>query len=144
MKILAVNAELHIFAGEVDWARPLRLQILFGDGAALRLRGSGDGEGLVVDRLPLEPPMDMGEYGRTDIFEITDRLEPALRHDVVGEPVAIRNPAGRLIGLALPCPDGEQFCIWINGDEFHWGPETALKEDYWPDSAIPALAGPLD
>lgn len=143
MKILAVEAELHIFADEVNWARPLRLRILFGDGTALRLRCSGDGEGLIVERLPLEPPMDMGEYGRTDIFDITDRLEPALKHEAIGEPRTIRSPAGRLIGLALPRPHGAPFCIWINGDEIRWGPQGALREDDWVDGGIPALAGPF-
>ena len=144
MKSVAVIAELHIFDGEADWKRPVRLQIRYGGGPALRLLGAGDGEGLVVDRLPLEPPVDMGEYGRTDIFDITDRLGPALQREAVGEPVAIRNPARRLIGLALPQPDGRHFCIWFAGDEFRWGSAAELEDDYRPDGETPSLGGPLE
>ena len=143
MKIIAVKAELHIFSGEVNWARPLRLQICLADGGAFRLRIAGDGGGLVVERLPLEPPLDMGEYGRTGIFDFTDRLGPATTLEAIGEPLAIRNRAGLLIGLALPRTGGERFCIWVNGDEFRWGPEDALKEDYWPGGRPPALSGSL-
>lgn len=139
MKILAVMAELHIVSDEANWARPIRLRICSADGTALRLQVAGDGEGLIVDDLPLEPPMDLGEYGRTEIFDVTDRLEPALKHETVGEPVAIRNRGGRLIGLAWPRPDGEHLCIWINGDEIRWGTEARLKEDYWADGRTPRL-----
>lgn len=139
MKIVAVKAELHISGDEVYWARPIRLLICIADGADLRLRAAGDGEGLIVDNLPLEPPMDLGEYGRTEIFDITDRLEPALKQEAIGEPLAIRNPAGRLIGLALPRLDGEQFCIWINGDEIRWGSEAGLKADYRVGGPTPRL-----
>lgn len=143
MGLLAIKAELHIFDEEVGWAHPLRLQLLFPDGTALRLRIPGDGEGLILDRLPLEPPMDLEEYGRTGIFDITDRLDPALRRCAAGDPLAVRNAAGRLVGLALPGRDREPFCIWINMDEFRWGSPGALAEDYWPDETTPVIAGPL-
>ena len=139
MRIVAVMAEIHIFGDEANWASPIRLRICSADGTALRLQIAGDGEGLIVDGLPLEPPMDLGEYGRTEIFDVTDRLDPALRHETLGEPVAIRNRAGRLIGLAWPRPEGEHFCIWINGDEIRWGTEGRLEGDYWPDEQVPTL-----
>lgn len=142
MKIVAVTAELYIFGDEVDWERPIRLLVRSADGAALRLQAAGDGEGLIVEDLPLEPPMDLGEHGRTGIFDVADRLEPALRREALGEPVAIRNRAGRLIGLAWLRPRGERFCIWINGDEIRWGTEARLKEDYWADGRTPRLDGP--
>ncbi|HYI41171.1 MAG TPA: hypothetical protein VE053_12720 [Allosphingosinicella sp.] len=143
MKILAINAELHIIAGRTNWKEPLRLQICFTDGSTLRLGVSGDGEGLILDRLPLEPPMDLEEHGRTETFDFTDRLEPTLKGVLIGEPAAIRSSAGRLIGLAVPRPGGEPFCIWINGDAFRWGPQAGIEEDYWVDDDIPALGGPL-
>jgi hypothetical protein len=143
MKIAAVLAELHIFSDEVNWRHPLRLQIRFEDGTTLRLRISGNGEELLLDRLLLEPPMDMAEAGRTDSLDFTDRLDPALKHQALGEPLAIHNQRGMLVGLALPQSDGERFCVWINGDEFRWGPEAALEEDYWPDGWTPAVDGPF-
>lgn len=143
MKILAIKAELHIFAGRVRWAQPLRLQICFADGSTLRLGVAADGEGLVVDRLPLDPPADLDEYGRTDIFDVTASLDPKLKDEDVGKPMAIRNSGGRLVGLSLPHQSAESFCLWINGDEIRWGREGSLEEDCWPDGATPAPTGPL-
>ncbi|HEX8192088.1 MAG TPA: hypothetical protein VF552_04245 [Allosphingosinicella sp.] len=144
MELSAVTAELHVFDGEVKWATPIRLAISFADGSHLRLSGAGDGQTLCVDRQQLEPPVDMGEYGRTAIFDLTDRLDATLRSAVVGSPVAIRLPSDQLVGLALPREVGDSFCVWIDGDEFHWGTEGELMRHEWLPGEQPVLAGNLD
>jgi hypothetical protein len=143
MKLNAVEAELHVFHGEVKWATPIRLAISFADGSRLRLSGAGDGETLLVDRERLEPPLDMEEYGRTATFDVTDRLDPTLRSAVIGDPIAIRRPSDQLVGLALPRENGEAFCVWIDGDEFHSGSEGDLKRHDWLPGEEPALDGNL-
>ena len=143
MRIAAVRAELHIFGGKANFARPLRLAVSFDDGSLVRLRGSGDGEGMIVDRLPLEQPMDMEEYGRTATFDITDRLDRSLGGAAIGGLLAIRNPDGKLTGVALSREGREQFCIWIDGDEFHWGPASALESQDWMAGSEPENRGSI-
>jgi len=143
MRIAAVSAELHVFDEKVNFACPIRLAVSFVDGSVMRLRGSGDGEGLIVDRLPLEEPMDMAQYGRTATFDFTDRMDGTLRGTVIVETLAIRNPSGKLIGLAITREMREPFCIWIDGDEFHWGPLSALRSHDWLAGSEPEIEGPL-
>ena len=143
MRITAISAELHVFDEKVNFAKPIRLAVSFDDGSFIRLRGSGDGEGLVVDRLPLEAPMDMEEIGRIATFDFTDELDRSLRGAVIVGSLAIRNPDGKLIGLAVTREIGESFCIWIDGDEFHWGPVFALMSHDWLAGSEPEIKGPL-
>jgi hypothetical protein len=142
MKITAVDAELHVFEEQVNWDQPIRLAVRFEDGSHLRLRCSGDGDKLIADRLPLEEPFDMGEAGRTEIFEFTDRLDARLRGARADHLMAIID-AGQLIGFAVRLTGEEHFCFWVHDDEFYWGSETALKNDHWIEGRDPHVGGPL-
>lgn len=134
MKIASISAELHAFEGHVNYDEPLRLAVDFDDGSSIRLCGIGDGEGVILDRLPLEEPMDFEECGRTAIFDVTERLDETLRNAEIQELLAIRNPSNKLIGLALSREGNEPFCIWMDGDEFHWGVTSVLFGWAWaPD-----------
>jgi len=57
--------------------------------------------------------------------------------------LAIRNPERKLIGVALSRENREQFCIWIDGDEFHWGPASALRNHDWLTGWEPEIERPL-
>ena len=140
MKLAAIHADLHVFDGEVNFGAPLRLLLRFKDGAQLRLQVAGDGEGMVLDRLPLEAPFDMGECGRVDRFDVTARLFPALAGAPIERLRAIDIRAGKRIGLALCRAGGEAFCFWVDGDAFHWGTASALAAWSWPPGEAPAIA----
>ncbi len=142
MKITSVDAELHVFEEQVNWDQPIRLAMRFEDGSHLRLKRSGDGDMLIGDWLPLEEPCDMGEAGRTEIFEFTDRLDERLRGAQADDLMAI-NDAGRLIGIAVPLRHDEPFCFWVHDDEFYWGSEMALKNDFWIEGRDPQVGGTL-
>jgi hypothetical protein len=142
MKITAVDAELHVFDEEVNWTQPIRLSLKFEDGSHLRLGHSGNGDRLVIDRLPLEKPLDMGEAGRTEIIDFTNRLDDRLR-GVPSDALTAIKDAGQLIGFAVRYEAGELFCFWVHDDEFYWGSEATLKNDHWVEGHEPQLDGPL-
>lgn len=129
MKIVSVRADLHVFDGVVNHAEPIRLALEFEGCPPLRLCLSGDGEGFILDRLPLEGPLEMDEFGRIETFEIGGRLGLVGRE--VERLLSIRLPGGKLAGLALDGGDRAPFCIWNDGDTFHWGDEAALNRHDW-------------
>jgi hypothetical protein len=139
MILASIQAELHIF-GVPNYDHPLRLLLRFEDGVQLRLRLAGDGAGMVLDPLPLETPFDMGESGRVDRFDVTARLFPALAGATIVRLRSIATPAGRCVGLALCGREGDTFCFWVDGDEFHWGPASALAAWDWLPGEAPAIA----
>lgn len=144
MRILSVSAELHVFGAHVNYEEPLRFAVNFDDGSLIRLRGMGDGEGVIIDRLPLEKPMDFEEYGRTATFDVTERLDETLRNSEVHELLAIRSPSSKLIGLALARDGAEHFCIWMDGgDEFRWGPESVLTNWTWAPGGDGKIGGAI-
>ena len=147
MRISKFESGLQVCDGRVDWSRPIRLAVRFDDGSNLRLQVGGDGRTLVVDRDEQELAFDLGEFGRFGTHEIANRVDPTLRNAAVGEPIGIRDRAGRLIGMALPRPETEAFCIWVDGDEFYWGPESSLVAYEWPEGVEPlekAIFQPTD
>jgi hypothetical protein len=136
MLIAHIQAELHVFEEVVDYAKPIRILITFDNGTFLRLRPGGDGEELVVDRLPLEDPVNMGKYGSTEIIDVTECSFKILKGASVGPPLAIRNLRGKLIGIALLRSGNDLFCVWINDDEFHWGDFDLLTEEMKSFSSV--------
>ncbi|MFL6843662.1 MAG: hypothetical protein ACJ8ER_02135 [Allosphingosinicella sp.] len=119
MKLSAILADLHVFEGQVNWAKPLRLALVFDDGSSLRLDVGAEGETLIVDRLPLEGPIDMDDYGRVEVHDITHLLGAGLGRIEAGPPVVVRDEAGRAIGVSVPLVGRETLCFWADGDELH-------------------------
>ena len=76
MRIAAILAELHVFGGEANFSRPLRLAVSFDDGSLVRLRGSGDGEEMIVD--DSRRTHGHGRIRPDRDIDITDRLDRSL------------------------------------------------------------------
>lgn len=140
MKLCAVDADLHSYEGKVNWPEPASLALSFDDGSRLRLGVGGDGATLRIDRLPLEGPIDMEEYGRVEVHDYADFLRPGLKWAGLERPRVIRDSAGRTIGLALPLACGETFCFWADGDRLFWGDEAELGAHDWPGGVEPRIA----
>lgn len=137
MRVSKFESELQVCDGRVDWSQPMRLAVRFDDGSRLPLKIGEDGATLVVDRNEPGQSFDLGEFGRFGTHEIAERIDPTLRNAAVGDPVSIRDSAGRLIGMALPRPETEAFCIWVDSDQFYWGAESILAAHGWPDGVEP-------
>ena len=142
IRISKFESALQVRDGRVDWSRSIRLAVGFEDGSRLCLRIGEDGATLLVAHEELEPAFDLGEFGRFGTHELADRLDPTLRDAVVGAPISIRDRAGRLVGMALPRPGAEAFCIWVDRHQFYWGAETQLAAHEWPAGMMP-LQNPL-
>jgi hypothetical protein len=124
LRLLAVTAELHVFAGVTNWDQPLRLGIALEGRAFLRVCEQR-GDSIGFDDRPLEPA-DLGEGGRVEVHDLTERLGPNLRGVEIASVRAIEQAEGSITGLALIRADGPAFCIWVNDDEFRWGDAAAL------------------
>lgn len=96
MRLKAIMAELHMFDGDINWERPVRLGLSI-DGRDF-LRVSVDrGESLLLDAEPLVE-FDMGQYGTLVIRDFTDRLDATLCQGEIAAPRRILD-SDRLIGL---------------------------------------------
>lgn len=144
MKLSAIHADLHSYEGKVNWAEPARLALSFDDGSLLRLGVGGDGATLRIDRLSLEGPIDMGEYGRVEVHDYADLLRPGLKGAELERVRVIRDSAGRVIGLALPLAGRETFCFWADEDRLYWGDEERLGTHDWLTGVEPRIAEPFD
>jgi hypothetical protein len=144
VELSAILADLHVFDGRPNRAEPLRLELAFGDGSRLRLGVGGDGATLVVDRLPLEAPVDLGDHGRVEADDLTDAIAPDLRGARVGAPVLLSDRSGRRIGLSLPLAGGEALCFWVDGDRLHWGRGGELAGHDWLPGSEPVGEAPLE
>lgn len=133
MRVSKFESELPVCDGRVDWSQPIRLAVRFDDGSRLRLKVAGDGVTLAIDRDELDRGFDLGEFGRFGTHEIANRLDPTLRNAAVGDPIGIRDRAGRLIGMALPRPETEAFCIWVDREKFYWGTASNLAAHEWSE-----------
>lgn len=124
MKLLAITAELHVFEGVTNWEQPLRLGIALEGREFIRICEQR-GDSIPLDAQPLQAA-DLGEGGRVEVRDLTERLDPSLRGDDIAAVRAIEEAERRTIGLALIRRNARAFCIWVNDDEFHWGDESAL------------------
>jgi hypothetical protein len=140
MRLKAVMAELHMFGGDINWERPVRLGLSI-DGRNF-LRISVDrGETLLLDGEPLVE-FDMGQYGSLVIRDFTDRLDATLTQGEIAAPRRILD-GDRLIGLVFSRPDKGLLFLWASGDEFHWGDDARFKGEWFPEGVVPALGGSL-
>jgi hypothetical protein len=142
MRLNSVSANRHIFAGQAN-GRPLRLLLNFDGDRTLRLRVAGDGERMIADDGPLDPPFDMGEYGQTDIADVTHSLFPTLRGVEVTDVEALAWQ-GRRVGVKLNVAGGQPFHFWVDGDELHWGDEASLVSHEWLDGIAPKASERID
>jgi len=140
MRLQAIMAELHLFDGDINWERPVRLGMSIDGRDFLRMSVDG-GETLKLDGEQLVE-FDMGQYGSTVIRDFADRLDANLRQGEVAAPRRILD-RGRLIGLAFSRRDDELFFLWANGDEFHWGDQARFKGEWFPEGVVPALDSSL-
>jgi len=137
MKLAAILAEFHEFEGKWDWHRPIGVRLEFADAPPIRIELVSDGESMRVDSLPLEGPLDMGEYGATFIHDVSDRFAPELR----GADVCVKGIAAGgtpLAGVALVRQGQVALCLWNWGDELLWGEWDVICRCDW-DGAAPRL-----
>lgn len=125
VRLLSIAAEIHVYGGIAYWRQPLRLGLAFSDGGFLRIREQR-GDSIGFDNLPLEAA-DLGEGGRVEVHDVTDRLDPSLRGAGILALRAIEEVENRTLGLAVLRRDAPAFCIWTDDDEFYWGGEAALQ-----------------
>jgi len=107
MRLNFVSANRHILDGQVN-GKPVRLLLGFDDGRTLRLQITGDGEQMVLDDHPLDAPLDMGDYGLTDVADVTQSLFAGLR-GVEVKTVQALAWKGRRVGLKLNLIDRQSF-----------------------------------
>lgn len=142
MRLDSIAASRHLFEGRVN-GKPAQLLLKFQGGLSLRLQVAGDGERLVIDDGPLDEPADMGEYGRSDVADVTRSLFPQLGGaEVAGMRALALN--GRRVGLKLSLAGGGAFHFWVDDDELYWGDEAALTGHDWLGPAVPAPADRIE
>lgn len=136
MLLKSVLAEVHVWQGG-DSDRPSALLLTFEE-ERLRLRVAGDGQGMLLDREPLEP-VDMGEAGLTKVVDVTRLLDPRLEAANVATLRSLKL-AGTRVGIQLVLSDGEPFHFWAESDELWWGDTAALVAHTWLDARAPTPA----
>ncbi|TSD87868.1 hypothetical protein FFK22_015535 [Mycobacterium sp. KBS0706] len=143
MKLISITANLHSFKGELNWTDPTRVRLVFSDGKSLRVRVASDGESVILDDLPLDEPFDMGEYGRVEVHDFHNGVDPLLLSSEIATLNAILDGDGRMIGLAVQRIEGIAFCLWNYGDELHYGEFGALLAYDWEPQAKPMIGPPI-
>ncbi|WP_144445873.1 hypothetical protein [Inquilinus limosus] len=98
---------------------------------------------MILDDLPLDEPFDMGEYGRVEVHDFQDRVDPLLLSAEIATLNAIHSGDGRMIGLAVQRSGGISFCFWNYGDELHYGDFGALLAYDWGAQAKPMIGSPI-
>ena len=141
LRLVAITAELHEYEGRINWQQPVRLGVEISGLGFIRICEQR-GDCVRFDREPLEAA-DLGEGGRIEVRDITERIDPSLRGAAVGEPRLIHDGRGSPIGLAVPRVGGGTFCLWVNDDEFYWGDEDALEAEDFPEDVRPTIGGEL-
>lgn len=141
MKLAAIMAEFHEFEGRWDWHRPLRVRLEFADAPPVRVELMSDGESMRVDSLPLEGPLDMGEYGATFILDVTERFAPALNGADVDVQVIAAGETP-FAGVAIVYEGRAALCFWNWGDELLWGDWDAICRCDWEGAALRLLPLP--
>jgi hypothetical protein len=116
-KLLSVNALFHVFSSEKDSA-PQEVGLLFENSQIGKLYGGSDGASLCFSLNPISS-CDLGEYGRQDIFCISDENYFS---DVVGSRLVLASLVHSsaedvVIGIALSFDNGFGLCILNLGDK---------------------------
>jgi hypothetical protein len=140
LRLTAIHANRHLFEGQPS-GKPIRLLLRFADSRSLRIGVAGDGFRAMVDRLPLDPPFDMAEYGQVDAAEVTDMIGAHLRGAEVTSLHALTRD-GHDIGVRMEFAASATLNIWVDGDELHWGDPEALAAYRWPGDGVP-VAGAM-
>ena len=141
MKLETITANRHVFEGHAN-GKPLRLLLTFEGDKALCLKPDGDGALMIADNSQLDSPSEMGEYGQTDIADVTQTLFPALRGLEVTKVNALILD-GRRVGVQLNVSSSRPFNFWVDGDELHWGDAAALIRHDWLDGMVPNASGAI-
>ena len=140
MRLTAIHANRHIFEGQPN-GKPIRLLFRFADSRSLRIGVAGDGFRATIDQLPLDPPFDMGEYGKVDIADVTDVIGAHLRGLNMTSLHALTFD-GHDIGVRLGFEAGTTLNVWVDGDELHWGDDETLAA-YWLVDGAPVAGLPI-
>ncbi len=135
MRLTALYANRHIFEGQPS-GKPIRLLLRFADSRSLRIGVAGDGFRATIDRLPLDQPFDMAEYGQVDVADVTAMAGAHLRGGEVTSLHAL-TVDGNDIGMRLGFDANATLNIWVDGDELHWGDAEALAAYRWPGDGVP-------
>ena len=141
LRLTAIHANRHIFEGQPN-GKPIRLLFRFADGRSLRIGVAGDGFRATIDQLPLDPPFDMGEYGKVDIADVTDVIGAHLR-DLDAMSLHALTRHGHDIGVRLGFEVVAPLSIWVDGDELHWGDADALAAYDWLGGGEPVAGLPV-
>lgn len=131
MKIRLISADLFSFDEVLDWKHPMSVRIEFSDNVAIRIRGASDGASIVVDDHPLNDPVDMAEYGKTEIHDLTERLGICTSSPDIVAVNKIIDANNIVVGLALLSVDGPVLCVWNYGDELYYGSFAEMVEYDW-------------
>lgn len=135
MRLTAIHANRHLFEGQPS-GKPIRLLLRFANSRSLRIGVAGDGFRAMVDRLPLDPPFDMAEYGQVDVADVTDMIGAHLRGAEVTLLHALTRD-GHDVGVRLGFDANMTLNIWVDGDELHWGDAEAIAAYRWPGDGVP-------
>lgn len=141
MRLTAIHANRHIFEGQPS-GKPIRLLLRFADSRSLRIGVAGDGFRAMIDRLPLDPPFDMAEYGQVDVADVTDMIGAHLRGADVASLHALTLD-GHEIGVHVRFDANASLNFWVDGDELHWGDPEALAAHDWLDDEAPIAGLPI-
>ncbi len=94
---------------------------------------------MIADDGPLDTPTDLGDYGQTDLADVTASLFPTLHGSNVTEIEAL-GLNGKRVGVKLDVEESGPFHFWVDGDELYWGDEAAIRRHFWCDGSIPTAS----
>lgn len=141
LRLTAIHANRHIFEGQPS-GEPIRLLLRFTDSGSLRIGVAADGFRAMIDRLPLDPPFDMAEYGQVDVADVTDLFGAHMRGAEVRSLHALTLD-GQEIGVRMGFDASVALNIWVDGDELYWGDAEALAAYGWPGGGVPVAGLPI-
>ena len=121
-KLLSVNALFHIFASERD-SSPQEIGFQFDDAEFGKLYCGSDGASLCLS-LDAIVDCDLGEYGRQDVFCISDEscFSNVMERRLVSASLVQSSVEEAVIGIALSFDNGACLSILNLGDElFFYG-----------------------
>ncbi|WP_337846131.1 hypothetical protein [Sphingomonas sp.] len=141
MRLTAIHANRHLFEGQPS-GTPIRLLLRFADSRSLRIGVAGDRFRAMVDRLPLDRPFDVAEYGQVDVADVTDMIAAHLRGAGVTLLHALTRD-GHDVGVRLGFDANMTLNIWVDGDELHWGDAEAFAAHDWLGAELPVAGSPI-
>ena len=137
MKIVRVEAEVHVFEGAAEITNPMAVGIAFSDGSMSRIRCAGDGESVSVDHEALEGAANWGEFGGSELCSLAEHVAPGVFGAEIVDAFDIVDGHGHFIGVALHNENNVVFCVWNYGDELHYGESAKLLTQDW--EALPGF-----